>query len=300
MTRIRSWPSSVSPTGPIAGGRTPRKFGWFSGKPRRTPPVAGEAQTGRRWRSARAIAAVPAAGGVDVGAGDEDRVARRVELGGERRHRGRVGDGAAGHLAGRRVAGVGGVDLDLPVVHRQADEDRAARREAGEVGAVGERQRHVLGPRRLVAPLDQRVRHAGRVAVGEVGLQGDLGARLLARGDQQRRVVGLRVEDRPHRVAHPRRGVEVDDGGAAARLGEAVGHPDHDRLLQPEHVTEVAREVTQHRQLGRARVAEHRRHPLLPEQLERRLAHGRHRRHVTRIGVEIFGRCVAELTSLTP
>ena len=57
---------------------------------------------------------LPAPGGVDVGAGDEDRVPRRVELRREGRHRGRVGDGAAGHLAGDRVAGVGGVDLDAP------------------------------------------------------------------------------------------------------------------------------------------------------------------------------------------
>ena len=170
----------------------------------------------------------------------------------------------------------------LPVVHRQGDEDRAARRQPGEVGAVGERQRHVLGARRLVAPLDQRVRHPGRVAVGEVGLQGDLGARLLARGDQQRRVVGLGVEDRPHRVADPGRGVQVDDGGAAGGLGEAVGHPDHDRLLQAEHVAEVGREVGQHRQLGRAGVAEDRRHPLLAEEVERGLADGRHRRQPIR------------------
>ena len=107
---------------------------------------------------------------------------------------------------------------------------------------MGEGQRHVLGARRLVGPLDQRVRHPGRVAVGQVGLQGDLGARLLAGGDQQRRVVGLGVEDRPHRVADPGRGVEVDDGGPAGGLGEAVGHPDHDRLLEAEHVAEVRRE----------------------------------------------------------
>ena len=78
------------------------------------------------------------------------------------------------------------------------------RRQRGEVGAVGEGQRHVLGPRRLEGPLDQRVRHADRVAVGQVGLQGDLRPRLLAGGDQQRRVVGLGVEDRPHRVADAR------------------------------------------------------------------------------------------------
>ncbi len=175
------------------------------------------------------------------------------------------------------AAGVGLVDLGVPVVHRQGDEDRAARRQAGEVGAVGEGQRHVLGPRRLVGPLDQRVRHPGRVAVGEVGLQGDLGAGLLAGGDQQRRVVGLGVEDRPHRVADPRRGVEVDDRGLAGGEREAVCHPDHDRLLEAEHVAEVGREIGQHRQLGRAGIAEHRRHPVGAEEVERRVANRGHR-----------------------
>ena len=221
---------------------------------------------------------LPGAGGVDVGAGDEDRVLRRVEAVGQRPHRLGVGDGAPRHLALDRRLRVGLVDLGVPVVHRQRDEDRPARRQACEVRPVRQRQRHVLGPRRLVGPLDQRVRHPGRVAVGQVRLQGDLGARLLAGGDQQRRVVGLGVEDRPHRVADPGRGVEVDDGGLAGGLGETVGHPDHDRLLEAEHVAEVAREVGKHRQLGRARVAEHRRHPVGAEEVERRFANRGHGR----------------------
>ncbi len=144
------------------------------------------------------------------------------------------------------------------------------------MGAVGEGERHVLGARRLVGPLDQRVRHPDRVAVGQVGLQGDLRPRLLAGRDQQRRVVGLGVEDRPHRVADPGRGVEVGHRGAARGLGVAVGHPDHDRLLQAEHVAEVGGEVGQHRQLGRAGVAEHRRHPVGAEEVEAGLADRRH------------------------
>ena len=64
---------------------------------------------------------------------------------------------------------------------------------------------------------------------------------------------------------------------SARGLGEAVGHPDHDRLLQAEHVAEVGGEVGEHRQLGRARVAEHRRHPARAEQVEARFADSRHR-----------------------
>ncbi len=141
---------------------------------------------------------------------------------------------------------------------------------------MGEGQRHVLGARRLVRPLDQWVRHPGRVAVGEVGLQGDLRPRLLAGGDQQRRVVGLGVEDRPHRVADPGRGMEVDQGRLTGSLGVAVGHPDHDRLLETEHVAEVRGEIGEHRQLRRAGVAEHRGHSVRTEEVERRVANGGH------------------------
>ena len=217
------------------------------------------------------------------------------------RDRGRVGDGAAGRPCGRSRGGRRPASTSAPQSSIGSETKTGPRGgSAGEVGAAGERQRHVLGARRLVAPLHQRVRHPRRVAVGEVRLQRHLGARLLAGGDQQRRVVGLRVEDRPHRVADARRGVQVDERGAAAGLRVAVGHPDHDRLLQAEHVAEVAREVAQHRQLGRARVAEDRRHPLLAEEVESRLADGRHRRHVTSNRCRDFWTDrVAELTSLT-
>ena len=54
---MRSWPASVSETGPTAGGRMPRKPGWSSGNPIRPPPGAGVAHTGSFWRSASATAA---------------------------------------------------------------------------------------------------------------------------------------------------------------------------------------------------------------------------------------------------
>ena len=220
---------------------------------------------------------LPGAGGVDVGAGDHHRVGGGIEPVGEDADSGGVGGGATVDAALDRLARVVLVDLGVPVVHRQRDEDRALRRQAGEMGAVGEGERHVLRAGRLVGPLDQGVRHADRVAVGEVGLQGDLRPRLLPGGDEDRRVVGLGVEDRPHRVADAGRRMQVGDGGAAGGLGEAVGHPHHDRLLQAEHVAEVRGEVGEHRQLGRARVAEHRRHPVGAEKVEARFADARHK-----------------------
>ncbi len=93
---------------------------------------------------------------------------------------------------------------------------------------------------------------------------------LLTGGHEQWRLVGLRVEDRADAVADPGRRVQVDVGDHAAGLRVAVGHPDGDGLLQAEHVAEVVRERPEHRQLGRPGVAEHRRHPALAEQLERR------------------------------
>ena len=118
---------------------------------------------------------------------------------------------------------------------------------------AAERQRHVLGARGLVAPLDERVRHPGRVAVGEVRLQRHQRARLLARGDHQRRVVGLRVEDRAHRVADAGRGVQVDE--RRARRSPARSRRPCRRRPPPgaRGRSGSRREVAEHRQLGRAR-----------------------------------------------
>jgi hypothetical protein len=250
--------------------------------------VLGEAEAGAAGRRAgpdrQALAlgerdgGVPAAAGVDVGAGDEDRVGGDVEPLREGADGLGIGGRAPAHLALDRVGGVGLVDLGVPVVHRDRDEGRAFRRQAGEVGAVSEGERHVLGAGGLEGPLDQRVGHADRVAVGEVRLQRDLGPRLLAGGDQHRRVVGLGVEDRAHRVADPRGGVQVGDRGPARGLRVAVGHADDHRLLEPEDVAEVRGEVGEHRQLGRPGVAEHRRHPPGAEEVEAGLPDSRHLR----------------------
>src|SRR5215471_15928835 len=59
----------------MAGGRTPTKLGWRSGKPSREPPVAGLAHTGSRCFAAVALAekqrlpvwASPATGGSRLG-----------------------------------------------------------------------------------------------------------------------------------------------------------------------------------------------------------------------------------------
>jgi hypothetical protein len=117
---------------------------------------------------------------------------------------------------------------------------------------------------------------AGRIPVGEVRLHRHLRPDLLAGGDEQRGVVRLRVEDRAHPVPDAGSGVQVDVGGTARGLREAVRHPDGDRLLEGEDVPEVLGELREHRQLRRAGVAEHRRHPVRAEEFERRFPDRRH------------------------
>ena len=124
-----------------------------------------------------------------------------------------------------------------------------------------------------MAPLHIRLRGEHRIAVREVRLHRDLGAHLLAGGDQQRRVIGLRIQDPADRVAHAGGRVQVDVRDISAGLRETVGHPDDDELLQAEDVAEVIGEPREHRQLGRAWVAEDRRDPASAEQLEGRVAH---------------------------
>ena len=250
----------------------PWKLAWPSGNPIRPPPGAGLAHTGRRACSASAIALVPRAGGVEVGAGDHHRVLRRRQANGEVGDRAGIADRAAADRALDRRADLAVVGLGLPVVHRDREEARPAGRQRGVVDRAPERGRDVLGAWRLVAPLDERLGNDDRVAVGQVGLHRHHRAHLLPCGDHERRLVRLGVEDRADGVAHAGCGVEVDERRLAARLGVSVGHADDRRLLQAEHVVEVARVLGEHRQLGRAGVAEHRRHAALTQQLEGGLA----------------------------
>ena len=187
-------------------------------------------------------------------------------------------DGRADHeggmLAGRqrcrqRLHGLGiGTDLAAersrgqrlcrmhPVVARDRHESRPARRlHRGVIGAR-DRGRHVLRPRRLDAVFHIRPRKL-RGALGiEEWLQRQDRTRLLARDDHQRRLVAPGGEDVPERVAEAGRRVQIDEAGVARGLRIAVGHADHARLLQAEHVIDVVGPVGEKRQFGRARIAE--------------------------------------------
>ena len=113
-------------SGPTAGGRTPWKAGWSSGKPMRPPPVAGEAHTGSRWRSTSSTAASQPPRGVDVGAGDEQRALGRAQPLRERRDlRGvRARAPADDRARDRAWRSRRGSSSTVPVVHRDRDERR--------------------------------------------------------------------------------------------------------------------------------------------------------------------------------
>ena len=240
--------------------------------------VLGEAaaRRHRRGEDARPMALgqgpdlLPGAAAVDAGADDERRPLARIE---------RVADrGEDGRVAARREADAPRLDRRAgagPVVGRDRDQHRAARRLHREVVAVGDRLRHVFGPGRLAAPLDVGLGQLGRLRREQERVEREQRSRLLAGGDDERRAVLPRGEDRAHRVADADRRVQVDEGGVVRRRRVAVGHADHDRFLQAEDVFEVGREVEEERQLGRARVAEDALHAERAQQLQHRIANGR-------------------------
>ena len=206
---------------------------------------------------------VPGAIAVDGGAHDECGALRAVERIADRGQHTRFGPQLGAHRARfDACAGLG------PIVCRNGDEHRPARRLHREVVGARDGGRNVLGARRLAAPLHVRLRQLGRLGRIQEGLVGKDGARLLACGDDERRAIPVCGEDVAHRVSHAYRGVQVHEGGVARCLRVAVGHAHDDRLLQAEDVAEVRREIPEQRQLGRPRVAEDRRDPEGAQQVE--------------------------------
>ena len=122
------------------------------------------------------------------------------------------------------------------------------------------------GPHRVLAgePIER--------APGEERLEGQLPAVLLSDDDHQGRPGITGVGDRVDRVAEARRGVQVDEGGTTPSERVPTCHPHDGALVQPEDEADVAREIGEKRDLGRARVAEDRRHPEPPHDLERGVA----------------------------
>ena len=135
---------------------------------RRSP---GGAHTGSRCFTASATAASqPPAASIS---GPATSIGLRADSSRRRELREPSGSGPARPLTtGARVERPVRVGLGVPVVHRDRDERRTARRQRGVVDRASQRGRDVLRARRLVAPLDVRLRADGRVAVGQQCLDG--------------------------------------------------------------------------------------------------------------------------------
>ena len=192
----------------------------------------------------------------DVGAVDEDRPGAGVDAAGELGQALRIGADARGDAAHVVAAKHVGGHLLVPIVERQGEIDRAGRRlQGGGVGAH-EGARHVLRAGGLVAPFHPRSRHGDGVDVGQQRLEQQHLARLLARGDDQRRLVLVGRQQATHGVAQPGGGVDVHDHRLAQPLGKAVGDSEDARLLQRQHVAEVLGEVLEECLLGRAGIAD--------------------------------------------
>ncbi len=156
-------------------------------------------------------------------------------------------------------------------VARQRDKYRAGGRRRRDLGRAPQHQRQVLGARHLDRPFDERLRerHERRV---EQRLAKAVPLLLLPRGDDDRRAGEFRVEERAHRVAEPRRDVDVRRREAPGGAREAVGHADHHRLVKPEDESQlrVVRHRFHDRKLGRAGIAEEVGHPLVLEDAQER------------------------------
>ena len=218
----------------VAGASIPCHSGWVGGKTAR--PCSGLPHTGAPSASASATSGVDRAGLGDLVAGDDRQLAGRG-ADEQRRQPVDVGRHRAGGRRGTR-GGTGACDLAVEVVHADGHEHRPARR--GQRVAEGPAQdgAELVGRAHLVGPLADRAGQAHEVArqqrvVDQVALV------LLPGGHDQRRAVGPGVGEAADRVAEPGRGVQVHERRTARGLRVPVGHADHGRLLEREHVVEV-------------------------------------------------------------
>jgi len=81
----------------------------------------------------------------------------------------------------------------------------------------------------------------------------------------------LRIGQVPHRIAGPCRGRDIHQRRPSGRLRVTVRHPDRRAFLQGVDVTEVAREITEQRQLVRTGIPENGLDPVSTEHLIERI-----------------------------
>ena len=209
---------------------------------------------------------------VDPRAPDERRARRAVDELGELCDDRRIGGPRADDPA-RRGALSRRCGLGRPVVHRNDHERRPASGH-GLVGGPCDGRRHALRAHRVVDP-HRVVPGEPLQPPGEERLRGDVAAVLLPDEDDERHPVDARRGEGADRVAEARRRVQDREGGLSASDRPARRHPDDGALVEAEHEPQVARQVGQQLDLGRARVCEQRGKAVLPEDVEGGVTHGR-------------------------
>ena len=112
------------------------------------------------------------------------------------------------------------------------------------------------------------------LAPGEERLERDLPAVLLADDDHERGTAVACVGDRVDRVAETGGRMQIDERGLAPGERVAGRHPHHRPLVEPEDEPDVRRKIGQERDLGRAGIAEDRRHPVPAHDVERGISDG--------------------------
>ena len=130
-----------------------------------------------------------------------------------------------------------------PVVGRNRYQYRTTRRHHRQVVGAGDCLRNVLATSRLDRPLDIGPWQFGRSRRRQEGIKGQYRTRLLPGTDDQWCAVFICRKYGAHRVAHADGRVQIDKGRVARRLRVTVGHADHDRFLQTQHVAKVGRKI---------------------------------------------------------
>ena len=246
----------------MAGGSTPWKFGWSSGNPSLPPPGAGVAQTASRCFSTSATAASqpplasmsgPATNtGLRASWRARARSSRLSGSGPERPATVRATAFAA--ISGSASASQSSIGIDTNAGPRGgiAAWWIARASACGTSWARGGSWLHLTygcGPR--IA--SRFVRFASIVICARTCWPA-----VISRGA----LFACAFEIPPTALPTPGAVWRFTCVGRPRRLREAVRHSHHHELLQPEHVPEVLRVVLEHRQLGGARIAEDRGHPV--------------------------------------
>jgi hypothetical protein len=189
---------------------------------------------------------------IDRGAHDECGPRARVDRGADPIDRARLGPHRpADHPMRDRFGG------PVPVVDRDRDEGRPARRRHRNGVGASDRERHVGGAGGFDAPFDIGPRQFGCVDRVQERIEWQDRTRLLARHDDHRGPVRMGGENIAHRIPDARRRMQADERGVAGRLRIAVRHPRHGRLLEAEHIAKIGRKIAEQRELGRTRIAEY-------------------------------------------